>query len=179
MNKSAQFLSSKSVLLRAILIIIACGVIGLLVNAFHPHKARIGFHRPDSSATGVQGDGEGLDGEQLQVTRIDRSQLKSLLAGPDIVLLDARIPEAFIAGHIPDAINIPWDMLGEYYSALNSMPREIGIITYCDGPPCETAEQLGLELKKLGFQKVLIYYNGLDDWKAANEHVRKGPEHGE
>jgi len=164
-------------LIRAVLIIIACGIIGLLVNAFHPQKVRLGFHRPDSSATGAQEDDS--TGEQLQVTRIDRSQLKSLLAGPDIVLLDARIPEAYIAGHIPDAINIPWDMLGEYYSALNSIPREIGIITYCDGPPCETAEQLAMELKKLNFQKVLLYYDGLDDWKAAREEIREGPEHGE
>ncbi len=177
MNRLAQFLSSKSVLLRAILIIIVCAVIGLLVNAFHPLKVKIGMQRPDSSSTSRSVEAEGGEEERVEITRIDRSQLKSLLAEQNIVLLDARLPEVYTAGHIPEAINIPWDMLGEYYSALNSIPRDIGIITYCDGPPCETAEQLALEMKKMGFKRVLYYYDGLDDWKIAREEIRKGNDH--
>lgn len=44
------------------------------------------------------------------------------------LLLDVRTPEEYAAGHIPDAVNIPVDLLR---SELSSLPRDRPIAAYC------------------------------------------------
>src|SRR5206468_5509353 len=65
---------------------------------------------------------------------------------PGIVVLDARGPEAFAAGHVPGAVNLPRPFTAEDVAAL----PEGTIVVYCWGPGCNGSQKACLELSELG-----------------------------
>ena len=94
---------------------------------------------------------------------IDSWDLQGALdAGENIVVIDARSPEAFRQEHIPGAINLPHRaMSAETTKQVD--PRAL-VVTYCDGIGCNASTKGALNMLKLGFRvKELI--GGLDWWK--------------
>ncbi len=83
-------------------------------------------------------------------------------AGDDIVVIDARSPEAFAREHIPGAINLPHRaMRAETVAAID---KGALVVTYCDGIGCNASTKGALNMTRLGFRvKELI--GGLDWWK--------------
>src|SRR5436309_12629797 len=67
---------------------------------------------------------------------------------PGIVVLDSRTPEAFAAGHVPGAVNLPRPFTAEDVAAL----PEGTIVVYCWGPGCNGSQKACLELSELGRQ---------------------------
>jgi len=86
----------------------------------------------------------------------------ALEAGENIIVIDARSPEAYQEEHIPGAVNIPHrKMSGE---TTKKFDRAALIVTYCDGIGCNASTKGALNMTKLGFRvKELI--GGLDWWK--------------
>jgi len=79
----------------------------------------------------------------------------------DVLVLDARSPEAFAQGHIPGALNLPSRRISPETTAAFS--RERLIVTYCWGPGCNGSTRAAARLAALGFQvKELI--GGLEYW---------------
>lgn len=62
----------------------------------------------------------------------------------DFVLIDARSPAAYAAGHIPGAINIPHREI-----TADNLP-EGPIVVYCWGPGCNAATKAGVKISALG-----------------------------
>lgn len=86
----------------------------------------------------------------------------ALEARENIMVIDARSPEAFAREHIPSAINIPHRMMSP--EATRQVRKDALIVTYCDGIGCNASTKGALNLLRLGFQvKELI--GGLDWWK--------------
>ena len=86
----------------------------------------------------------------------------ALESGANIIVIDARSPEAYAAEHIPEAINIPHRVM----SKETTVPLDKGalIVTYCDGIGCNASTKGALAMARLGFRvKELI--GGLDWWK--------------
>lgn len=85
-----------------------------------------------------------------------------LSAAGDVVVIDARSPQAYADEHIPGAINIPHrDMSGETTSELDKGKLHV---TYCDGIGCNASTKGALKMAMLGFTvKELI--GGLEWWK--------------
>lgn len=48
--------------------------------------------------------------------------------GPDLVVLDVRTPEEYAAGHVPGAVNIPYDQLAQ---RLTDVPKDKDVVLYC------------------------------------------------
>lgn len=148
-------------------IFIIASVLGLAVNAVNPRGVKIGFSRPprtsaaDSSLTG---------GSFKEPFLVNREQLRRM-AESGAVIIDARSPEEFAAGHIPGAVNIHFEALHEYVDVMEALPRDRWVVCYCDGPPCDKGEMLARELVAQGFPRVAYYYDGLDDWKRAGLEV--------
>lgn len=46
----------------------------------------------------------------------------------DLYVLDVRTPEEFAAGHVPGAVNIPYDQVA---SRLGEVPRDKDVVLYC------------------------------------------------
>lgn len=93
----------------------------------------------------------------------DSWDLKAALdAGENVIVVDARSPEAYAREHIPGAINIPHRTMSA--SSTDRIDREGLIVTYCDGIGCNASTKGALNMAKLGFNvKELI--GGLDWWK--------------
>lgn len=65
----------------------------------------------------------------------------------DFLLIDARSPEAYEAGHLPGAINLPHATIDEEVVA--GLP-EGPLVAYCWGPACNGAVKACRRLAELG-----------------------------
>jgi len=78
------------------------------------------------------------------------------------LLLDVRTPEEFRTGHIPGAINVPYDQVAGRAGELASPS---GVAVYCmKGPRARLGEQA---LQAAGATDVLHLEGGLAAWQAA------------
>ena len=86
---------------------------------------------------------------------------ESLNGGADVVVIDARSPQAYEIEHIPGAINIPHRTMNADTTA--HLDREKLYITYCDGIGCNASTKGALRMTELGF-KVKELLGGIDWW---------------
>lgn len=86
----------------------------------------------------------------------------ALESGENVVVIDARSPEAYQKEHIPAAINLPHRQMNEVTT--QHLDRRVLVVTYCDGIGCNASTKGALNMARLGFRvKELI--GGLDWWK--------------
>jgi rhodanese-related sulfurtransferase len=80
----------------------------------------------------------------------------------DIVVIDARSPDTYAAGHIPGALGFPHrEMSAETTAGLN---RSKVYVVYCDGIGCNASTKGAYKLAKLRFRaKELL--GGIDWWR--------------
>lgn len=91
------------------------------------------------------------------------------------LIVDAREPGEFADGHIPGAINLPYDQVitdPERIEALD--PEGKAIIIYCGGGTCEVSMNLAFRMVEQGKKKVLVFMGGWPEWQAAGYPVAKG-----
>ncbi len=169
----------KKAVIEAVMIAVIASLAGICVNFFHPNRVVIAFSRPNAAHVADKLLDSRHPTETAELTgpaAINREQLVKLLAGNRAVLLDARMPDAWVSGHLPGAVNIPFEMLGRYTDKIENLPREDWVVTYCDGPPCDLGELLAGALKNMGFARVAFYPDGLDDWIKSGGPVEKGDD---
>jgi rhodanese-related sulfurtransferase len=63
------------------------------------------------------------------VPRISIDDVKALMAKKQVVLIDVRDPQSFAEGHMPGAINVPFDHLPKHVDAWKKEKRLL--VTYC------------------------------------------------
>ena len=63
------------------------------------------------------------------VPRISIDELKALMAKKQVVLVDVRDPLSFSQGHMPGAMNVPFDFLPDHTDAWKKDKRLI--VVYC------------------------------------------------
>lgn len=80
----------------------------------------------------------------------------------DFVLLDVRGPQAFQAGHVPGAINLPHGRINE--RNLSGYASDSLFVVYCGGPHCNGADRAAVNLARLG-RKVKKMIGGIEGWK--------------
>jgi len=99
------------------------------------------------------------------VKAVRYEQLVQLLAHPEVLLLDARRPEDYAAGHIPGARNVFAYDFAAHIPELITLPRDKLVVIYCDGGQCELSHYLAEQLRALGFQRLYIYEGGWEEWQ--------------
>ena len=99
-----------------------------------------------------------------------------LIAGrADIVVIDARSPEAYAAGHIPGALSLPHrKMIREATARLD--PAKVYVV-YCDGIGCNGSTKGAYKLARLGF-RVKELLGGLDWWRRDGHAIAISAEPG-
>src|SRR5210317_674493 len=92
--------------------------------------------------------------------------LRKLLSATRPILVEA-LPEKYYADqHLPGAINIPHDSVGELAPAL--LPdKDADIVVYCANLQCQDSHVAAHRLRSLGYRKVSVYRSGKQDWEAA------------
>jgi rhodanese-related sulfurtransferase len=86
----------------------------------------------------------------------------ALEAGENVVVVDARSPQAYQREHIPGAINIPHRTMNQ--ETTKQIDKTSLVVTYCDGIGCNASTKGALNMTKLGF-RVKELMGGLDWWK--------------
>lgn len=87
---------------------------------------------------------------------------ESLKKSDEIIVIDARSPEAYESEHIPSAINIPHRTMAP--ETTNHLDKNNLYVTYCDGIGCNASTKAALKMSELGF-KVKELLGGLDWWR--------------
>jgi phage shock protein E len=86
------------------------------------------------------------------------------------LVIDVRTPAEFASGHIPGAVNIPFDQVAERIEDLDT-PN--GVALYCMvGPRARKGESA---LLAAGYEKVFHLDGGLAAWQAAGLPVEHAP----
>lgn len=114
--------------------------------------------------------------------RTSVQQLRELVEKNEqpFAIVDARSPEAYLAGHIPGAISLPAHAAPELLS-VQSLPMspQQKIVTYCDGGECSVSESLAVILRQdAGCTEVWVLEGGFAAWLEAKAPVLRGPEPG-
>ena len=77
------------------------------------------------------------------------------------IVLDVRRPDEFAAGHIPNAINLPNESIGE--TEISELPdRDQLIMVYCRSG--RRSKEASETLVKLGYTNI-VEFGGILDWK--------------
>jgi len=91
------------------------------------------------------------------------------------LLIDAREPQEYEAGHIPGAISLPYDQVATDRQRLEQL--DTGgrpIVVYCGGGTCELSLSLAWDLVYAGQTRVAVYMGGYPDWVDAGLPVVTG-----
>ena len=81
--------------------------------------------------------------------------------GEDIVVVDARLPDAYAKRHVSGAMNLPHRTMDEVTTS--QLDKDTLYVTYCDGIGCNASTKGALKLARLGFN-VRDLMGGLEWW---------------
>ncbi|WP_144223801.1 ArsR/SmtB family transcription factor [Mesorhizobium amorphae] len=102
----------------------------------------------------------GSTGRSNLLESITREELLRRMREDSIVLLDVRPEDEFVAGHLPQAINIPVE---ELENRLAELPREKLVVAYCRGIRCVLSADALAILKARGWI-ARRFELGFPDW---------------
>ena len=77
------------------------------------------------------------------------------------VVVDTRLRDAYLAGHVPGALSIPHRSIGP--GVLDRIPLDKVVVTYCWGPGCNASTKGALRFARLGY-RVKEMIGGLEYW---------------
>ena len=101
--------------------------------------------------------------------------MKAFFDAKAATIVDARDPAEYAEGHVPGALNMPYDQVvtdPERLEKFDSGGKPI--IVYCGGGTCELSMNLGFALVNAGKKKVLVYMGGWPEWSTSGYPVAKG-----
>ncbi len=93
----------------------------------------------------------------------------------NIIVIDARSPQAYAVERISGAINIPHRQMSAESTA--HLDKSALVVTYCDGIGCNASTKGALAMSKLGF-RVKELMGGLDWWKRDGHSTSTGATSG-
>lgn len=106
------------------------------------------------------------------VARTSPRELASMIARGEVIVIDVRDADAYIAGHIEGALHIPLSYIaGEVPYLRKGKP----IVTYCACPAEETSGHAALTLQQNGIQSSALT-GGIEAWRQEGRPMRAGRE---
>ncbi len=108
--------------------------------------------------------------DRNQLQPIDATELLQRLVEGNIILLDVRPIEEYVAGHLPDALSMP---VTELEARLPELSQDKEIVAYCRGPYCVFADE-AVELLRTNGYNARRLEQGLPDWRALGLPVASG-----
>ena len=94
---------------------------------------------------------------------------KQFDAKTNFLLVDARPPTDFAAGHLPGAVNVPYFEVDKH---LDKVPKDKWVVASCGCPHAE-AEQAARALLAKGYTKVKVIDEGFFGWTARVGRLRR------
>jgi len=115
-----------------------------------------------------------LEGQNEELSAVDRETLIDQVQAGKVVVIDVRPSEEYRAGHIPGALGIPLQQLRR---RLAELPRNKNIVAYCRGPYCVLAVDAVRLLRSRGLKAYRLDAS-VHDWRARGLRLATGTEQG-
>jgi rhodanese-related sulfurtransferase/DNA-binding HxlR family transcriptional regulator len=109
-------------------------------------------------------------GDRAGAEPVSMSELLKRARSEDVVILDARPPSEYEAGHIAGAISVP---VADLRRRLKELPRDRQYVAYCRGPYCVYADQ-AVEFLQARGRRATRLLEGFPEWRAAGLPVETG-----
>jgi len=115
--------------------------------------------------------------ESSAITFITLPEAEDFFSRQAALFIDSRGSQAFKAGRIFGAVNIPFESpnKGAILDAL-AIPRERRLVVYCDGSKCQSSQGLSRELSELGYLDIKVFFGGWVEWQDAGLPIESGDE---
>ena len=98
----------------------------------------------------------------------DIQKVKELVESGLYIVIDARAPDKFDAGHIPGAVNLPNTERDEKIADVDYLlSPEQPTLVYCTGIHCDESHLLSTWLKDIGFTNLYLFPGGYEAWEEA------------
>lgn len=110
--------------------------------------------------------------------QMELSTVEKFVNAAGALVVDAREREAFAAGHIPGAVNVPYEEALREPAVLEKLDaRGRPVIVYCSGGTCESSRMLAdLMVRDFAMRRVLVYEGGFAEWAKSGKPVVREPE---
>lgn len=142
-----------------ILFTITVAAIGLLCGGWYLYE-----HRWDRRLFGHR---SGSD----FVINVRAGKAAGLLREAGILPIDVRPAPSYRAGHLPDAVNAPFEGVLDS-TALKGIDRSCPVLVYCDGG--YRSRRSIPSIQAAGFTSIYHLHRGILSWKMAKEAVESG-----
>jgi membrane protein DedA with SNARE-associated domain/rhodanese-related sulfurtransferase len=110
----------------------------------------------------------------LRLARISVEELRRLIDGGNPpAIVDVRTGRSFAAQHIPGALRMTLQEIGERGERLAALPLDGEIVLYCNCPNEASAASVARALMNRGFTRVRPLAGGFDSWLAAGHPVEE------
>lgn len=84
------------------------------------------------------------------------------------MIVDARSPELYAAGHIDGAVSLPMvEIEAKLPDFLTRVVKDQILVTYCSGFGCPDSFDLGIRLIEAGYREVRVFEGGYPEWRDA------------
>jgi rhodanese-related sulfurtransferase len=96
--------------------------------------------------------------------------LEQLQNGESPIILDVRTPREYQQGHVPGAVNLPYQQIGRRMAELEQI-RDRQVVVYCEvGPRARVAQSM---LEQAGFTDVQHLAGDMAGWRRARLPVSR------
>ncbi len=118
-----------------------------------------------TACSAASGPGGNAESSEAAVHTITAEEAKSMMEEGDVTVVDVRTAEEYAQGHVPDAINIPNEDIGE--ESPEALPQKDAILLiYCRSG--RRSAQAAKKLAALGYENIYDF-GGIIDWPYETE----------
>jgi len=104
--------------------------------------------------------------EYPSISFIMLPEAEGLFSMNEALFIDTRNAEAFKAGHIAGAVNIPYEEKSDTSLFVGlSVQKEKTLVVYCDGNECQSSVGLSRFLHEQGFSDIRVFFSGWKEWQ--------------
>ncbi len=116
------------------------------------------------------------DAARPSVRWIDPGDAAALIGDVTVAFVDARAREAFEAGHVSGAINLPMDSGALAPGAMRLVDGAGTVVAYCDASgDCASSKRLAALLSDAGLRDVRVLRGGIPQWLEGGYPAEAGP----
>src|SRR5262245_1724306 len=99
------------------------------------------------------------------LAEVTAAQVRDAIVRGDTLIIDARAPVEYHAGHIDGAVNVQaYPVTEPWPASVQQTPKDRPVIVYCAAEHCKVAAVVGATLLAEGFTDVRLYPGGWEDW---------------
>jgi len=99
-------------------------------------------------------------------------EAKKLFDDKKVLFLDARPEPIYKRGHIPGAVNVPYNA-NDKEKLMTGIAKDKDIVVYCYSSRCNQARILEVRIKELGYDNIAVFDGGIIEWTKAKFPVEK------